>query len=147
MISASTLIDAAKKAEAARHFAEFVLHPRGLRLMMHAKAKDGETCHYSELLRWDDFTESVLASRLVDQALDVGEKSLDRALVQRASQKPGTDADFDSRLATWSEHMKRFAAVHRDQPKGDILIELERLESWPKRMGQYADVLEPPATW
>lgn len=142
MIQISTLIAAAQKASASRHYADFRLHPRGLQLMMNAKAKDGETCHYTQIFPWESVDEGV-----VDRALEVGDRTLNEAIIARAKAKPGSDLDFDNRMARWNEHMTRFAAVHREQPNGQILIELERMESWPRLMGGLADVLDPPETW
>lgn len=56
-----------------------------------------------------------------------------------------TDNEFHEREGRFVAHMKRFIQAHDGQPQGDILIELERRERWPRIMGAAADVLPAPS--
>ena len=56
-----------------------------------------------------------------------------------------TDEEFLGNEQRYYAHMKRFIDAHKDAPRGDILIELERHDRWVACMGLAADVLEPPS--
>lgn len=58
------------------------------------------------------------------------------------------DDEFERGCLAFQTHMTRFAEVHRRElsaTQAEVLIELERQESWRRFVGAAADVLQAPA--